>query len=47
MSSYTINEEMAYPDFKLMGSDDKEHSLKDYNSKKIVLYFYSKDNTQG
>ena len=47
MSNYTINEEMAFPDFTLMGSDDKEHSLKDYKGKKIALYFYSKDNTLG
>jgi peroxiredoxin Q/BCP len=47
MSNYTINEGIAYPDFKLMGSDDKEHSLMDYTGKKIVLYFYSKDNTLG
>ena len=28
------------PDFKLMGSDGKEHSLSDYKGKNIVLYFY-------
>ena len=27
------------PDFKLMGSDGKEHSLSDYKGKNIVLYF--------
>lgn len=35
------------PDFKLMGSDNKEHSLKDYRGKNIILYFYPKDNTPG
>lgn len=35
------------PDFTLMGSDNKRHSLKDYKGKKIILYFYPKDNTPG
>ncbi|HHD2754228.1 TPA: peroxiredoxin [Clostridium perfringens] len=35
------------PDFNLMGSDGKEHSLSDYKGKNIVLYFYPKDNTAG
>lgn len=35
------------PDFKLMGSDGKGHSLSDYKGKNIVLYFYPKDNTTG
>lgn len=35
------------PDFILMGCDGKEHSLKDYRGKKIILYFYPKDNTPG
>lgn len=35
------------PDFKLSGSDGKEHSLKDYRGKNIILYFYPKDNTAG
>ena len=35
------------PDFKLMGSDNKEHKLSDYRGKKIILYFYPKDNTPG
>ena len=41
----TINEKA--PDFKLMGSDNKEHSLKDYLGKKVILYFYPRDNTAG
>ena len=35
------------PDFTLMGSDNKEHSLKNYRGKKVILYFYPKDNTPG
>ncbi|MGL4875255.1 MAG: peroxiredoxin [Clostridium sp.] len=35
------------PDFKGLGSDEKEHSLSDYRGKKIILYFYPKDNTPG
>ena len=35
------------PDFSLMGSDEKEHKLSDYKGKKVVLYFYPRDNTPG
>ena len=35
------------PDFSLIGDDGKEHSLKDFKGKKIVLFFYPKDNTSG
>lgn len=35
------------PNFKLMGSDNKEHSLNEYRGKKVILYFYPKDNTPG
>ena len=35
------------PDFSLMGSDDKEHKLSQYRGKKVVLYFYPRDNTPG
>jgi len=35
------------PDFSLMGDDGKEHSLKDFKGKKIVLFFYPKDDTSG
>lgn len=39
------------PDFKLKGIDTKgeerEFSLGDFKGKKIVLYFYPKDNTPG
>lgn len=35
------------PDFKLKNQDDVEISLKDLLSKKVILYFYPKDNTPG
>jgi thioredoxin-dependent peroxiredoxin len=35
------------PDFKLASSNGKNVSLKDYAGKKIILYFYPKDNTSG
>jgi len=47
MSLDELKEGMKAPDFKLMGSDDKEHSLSDYLGKKVILYFYPKDNTPG
>lgn len=35
------------PDFKLLADDGRSVSLKDYRGKKIVLYFYPKDDTPG
>lgn len=35
------------PVFSLMGNDGKEHSLNDFKGKKVVLYFYPKDDTSG
>lgn len=35
------------PEFTLQGSDEKDHKLKDYLGKNVVLYFYPKDNTPG
>lgn len=35
------------PAFTLKGSDGKDHALKDYAGKTVVLYFYPKDNTPG
>jgi peroxiredoxin Q/BCP len=32
---------------KLQASDDKEYTLADFKGKKVVLYFYPKDNTAG
>jgi peroxiredoxin Q/BCP len=35
------------PDFDLEGSDGKRHKLSDYRGKRVVIYFYPKDNTPG
>ena len=35
------------PDFTLMGSDKRQHALIDYQGKKVILYFYPKDDTPG
>lgn len=35
------------PDFKLQDKDGKEVSLSDFRGKKVILYFYPKDNTPG
>lgn len=38
---------MKAPNFFLKDKDDKEVSLSDFLGKKVVLYFYPKDNTPG
>ncbi len=38
---------MKAPDFKLKNENGKEISLKDFDGKIIILYFYPKDNTSG
>jgi len=35
------------PDFTLSTGDGKEISLKDFRGQKVILYFYSKDDTSG
>ena len=35
------------PDFTLPDQNGKEHKLSDYRGKKVILYFYPKDNTSG
>ena len=35
------------PAFNLPGNDGKNHRLSEYLGKKVVLYFYLKDNTPG
>ena len=35
------------PDFELPDQNGVLHSLKDYRGKKVILYFYPKDNTSG
>ena len=47
MENILLKEGLKAPDFKLLGSDKKEHKLSDYLNKKVILYFYPKDNTPG
>ena len=35
------------PDFMLLDQNGKEHRLSDYRGKRVILYFYPKDNTSG
>ena len=35
------------PDFKLQDQNGEERKLSDYKGKKVILYFYPKDNTSG
>lgn len=35
------------PSFKLKDQNGVEHTLEEYKGKKIILYFYPKDNTSG
>ncbi|MEK9159226.1 MAG: thioredoxin-dependent thiol peroxidase [Patescibacteria group bacterium] len=42
-----LNEGDSVPTFSLPSSSGKELSLADYKGKKIVLYFYPKDDTPG
>ena len=35
------------PDFELPDQDGVIHKLRDYKGKKVILYFYPKDNTAG
>ncbi len=38
---------MKAPDFELPDQNGELHSLQDYRGKKVILYFYPKDNTPG
>lgn len=42
-----IEEGKLAPSFSLADQDGKVHALKNYLGKKVVLYFYPKDNTPG
>lgn len=42
-----LKENEKAPDFSLIGSDGKRHSLKDFKGRYLVLYFYPRDNTTG
>ncbi len=35
------------PDFTLLDQNGESHTLSDYRGKRVILYFYSKDNTAG
>lgn len=35
------------PDFALLGDDGRQHTLSEFKGKKLVLYFYPKDDTPG
>lgn len=35
------------PDFQLLNQNGEEVKLSDYKGKKVILYFYPKDNTSG
>ncbi len=43
----SVAEGKKAPEFKLAGSDGKNHALADYAGKTVVLYFYPKDDTPG
>ena len=45
MENLILKEGLQAPNFTLIGSDKKEHTLSDYLNKKVILYFYPKDNT--
>ena len=42
-----IEEGKPAPDFRLVADDGREVSLKDFRGKKVVLYFYPRDDTPG
>ncbi|MDX9800533.1 MAG: thioredoxin-dependent thiol peroxidase [Spirochaetia bacterium] len=42
-----IAEGSKAPDFTLKNEEGKDISLKDFKGKKVVVYFYPKDNTPG
>ena len=47
MKDITLKIGQNAPDFTLLDQDGKSHSLSDYEGKRILLYFYPKDNTTG
>jgi len=42
-----LKEGTKAPDFTLPDQDGKFHSLSGYKGKRVILYFYPKDNTSG
>lgn len=45
--SEVVHEGMKIPEICLPGSDDKDHCLSEFAGRKLILYFYPKDNTAG
>lgn len=44
---YMLTIHQKAPEFTLQDQEGKMHSLKDYLGKKVLLYFYPKDDTPG
>lgn len=42
-----LKENDKAPAFSLVGSDGKKHTLKEFEGRRLVLYFYPKDDTIG
>ena len=42
-----LKENDKAPDFSLISDEGKKINLKDFKGKKVILYFYPKDNTSG
>lgn len=42
-----LDEKIKAPDFTLYDKDNNTVSLSDFKGKKVILYFYPKDNTPG
>lgn len=43
----TLTKGKVAPNFSLKDQDEKTHTLKDYQGKWVLLYFYPRDNTPG
>lgn len=42
-----LKEKIKAPDFDLTDQNNKQHSLKNYKDKWIIMYFYPRDNSPG
>jgi thioredoxin-dependent peroxiredoxin len=47
MMDMKLKEGMKAPDFKILASNGEVVALKDFKGKRVVLYFYPKDDTPG
>ncbi len=47
VAAKALKEGMKAPAFKAPADDGKEYALKDLKGKKVILFFYPKDNTSG